>query len=189
MERLPASMLQDLSKACEWAFTAPFSKNPGSGGLLAAVRFVDAFRRCGILHELFDGTARPRNELTRAVGAHAAEHFARAGAAERALEGANEGLGGVGREIAVTALAVRTELQHFLPPSLDRRAVAHPFSSADVRREALTLYLGDVLAASTSAGASRRVAPLCQLRALGALERDQSSGCRFLLVLAPGRPG
>src|SRR6266705_4356635 len=24
---LPASMLQDLSKACEWAFTVPFSEN------------------------------------------------------------------------------------------------------------------------------------------------------------------
>src|SRR5437899_932525 len=30
---------------------------------------------------------------------------------------------------------------------------------------------------------------LCQSPMLGALERDQSSDCRFLLVLAPGRPG
>src|SRR6266853_6195934 len=104
-------MLQDLSKACEWAFTAPFSENPGSGGFLAAARFVDAFRRRRILHELVHWTARPRNELTPAVGAHAVKHFARAGAAERALEGTNESLGRVGREIAVAALTVRAERQ------------------------------------------------------------------------------
>src|SRR5207245_7678125 len=32
-------------------------------------------------------------------------------------------------------------------------------------------------------------APLSQAAALGALERDQSGGCRFLLVFAPWRPG
>src|SRR6266480_227870 len=101
---LPASMLQDLSNTREWAFADPFSGNPGSGGFRTAVGFVDAFRSRRILHELVRGTARPRNELTRAVGAHAAEHFARAGAAEGALEGTNEGLGRVGREIAVAAL-------------------------------------------------------------------------------------
>src|SRR6266571_709625 len=125
MEQPPASMLQHLSNACEWAFADPFSGNPGSGGFLAAARFVDAFRRRRILHELVHGTARPRNELTPAVGARAAQDFARARAAERALEGTNEGLGGVGREIAVAALAVRAELQHFLPPALSRCARRH----------------------------------------------------------------
>src|SRR6266568_4022605 len=100
MEHLPASMLQDLSNACEWASAVPFSEIvPGSGGFLTAGGFVDAFRRRRILHELVRGTARPRNELPSAVGAHAAQDFARAGAAERALEGTNEGLGGVGRQI------------------------------------------------------------------------------------------
>src|SRR5947207_2705045 len=126
---LPASMLQDLSKTREWAFADPFS-GKGSGGFRAAVGFVDAFRRRRILDELVRATARPRNELTRAVGAHAAEDFTRAGAAEGALEGTNEGLGGVGREIAVTALAVRAELQHFSSPRyLDRCA-------SDLRRRA-----------------------------------------------------
>src|SRR6266480_3174751 len=122
MEQLPASMLQHLSNACERAFADPFSGNPGSGGFLAAAGFVDAFRRRRILHELVHGTARPRNELTPAVGAHAAQDFARARAAEGALEGTNESLGGVGREIAVAALAVRAELQHFMYPSLSRSA-------------------------------------------------------------------
>src|SRR6266568_1289245 len=122
MEQPPASMLQHLSNACEWAFADPFSGNPGSGGFRAAARFVDAFRRRRILHELVHGTARPRNELTRAVGAHAAEDFARAGTAKRALEGTNEGLRGIGREIAVAALAVWAELQHVLPPATMRRA-------------------------------------------------------------------
>src|SRR6266480_5943382 len=110
MEPPPASMLQHLTNACEWAFTDPFSEIcPGSGGFLTAGGFVDAFRRRRILHELVHGTARPRNELTPAVGAHAAQDFARARAAEGALEGTNEGLGGVGQEIAVAALAVRAE--------------------------------------------------------------------------------
>src|SRR5256885_12280650 len=99
MERLPASiLLQDPSNACEWAFGDPSRKIfPGSGGFLTAGRFVDAFRRRRILHELVHGTTGPQNELTPAVGARAAKDFARAGAAERALEGTNEGLGGVGR--------------------------------------------------------------------------------------------
>src|SRR6266513_6166256 len=128
MEQLPASMLQHLSNACERAFADPFSGNPGSGGFLAAARFVDAFRRSRILHELVHGTARPRYELTPAVGAHAAQDFARARAAEGALEGTNEGLGGVGQEIAVAALAVRAELEHFLPPSVDRRRILFRFA-------------------------------------------------------------
>src|SRR6266487_2588123 len=128
MEQPPASMLQHLSNACERAFADPFSGNPGSGGFLAAARFVDAFRRRRILHQLVHGTARPRYELTPAVGAHAAEDFARAGTAERALEGTNEGLGGICREIAVAALAVWTQLQHFLAPSLGRRRTLFRFA-------------------------------------------------------------
>src|SRR6266849_4018467 len=132
MEHLPASVLQDLSNACDWAFAAPFSRKIflGSGGFLTAGRFVDAFCRRGILHELVQRTTGPQNELTAAVGARAAKDFARARAAERALEGTNEGLGGVGREITVTALTVGAELQHScLPRYLDRCA-------SDLRRRA-----------------------------------------------------
>src|SRR5256885_6331624 len=143
MEQLPASMLQHLSNACERAFADPFSGNPGSGGFLAAARFVDAFRRRRMLHELVHGTARPRNELTPAVWAHAAQDFAHARAAERALEGTNEGLGGVGREIAVAALAVRAELQHFLPPALSRWAAPLCQSAcARIERQLRTSTLG-----------------------------------------------
>src|SRR5213596_2491452 len=139
---LPASMLQHLSNAREWAFADPFS-GKGSGGFRAAARFVDAFRSRRILHELVHGTARPRNELTPAVGAHAAQDFARARAAERALEGTNEGLGGVGREIAVAALAVRTELQHFLPPALSRWAAPLCQSACErIERQLRTSTLG-----------------------------------------------
>ncbi len=64
-------------------------------------------------------TNRPRDEVAAAVGTAAREHVLRTPSAERALERADARLGGIRRQIAVAAFAVRTKFEHVpLPMTL-----------------------------------------------------------------------
>src|SRR5262249_42874664 len=63
-------------------------------------------------------TDRPDLEAAAAIRAHAVENVAHAGRAERALVAADPRVGGVGRELPVAPLAVRPQLQHRQPRSL-----------------------------------------------------------------------
>src|SRR5439155_22306930 len=90
----------------------PPAADPALGDLPAARRLVDPLCRRRELRELVGGPARPRHQLAAAVRARAPEHRRRARPAERALERADHGVGRVRRQIAITALAARAQLQH-----------------------------------------------------------------------------
>src|SRR6185369_9506366 len=83
-----------------------------SRSIRATRRFVDAFRRGGIFGELFGRSSRPGDELSAAVRTLPLEDIARAGAAERAFKRADDRVGGLWRQVTVTAFAIWTELQH-----------------------------------------------------------------------------
>src|SRR3954462_11205226 len=78
----------------------------------AAFGLQDAFRRRGILRELFGRAARAAHQLAAAVRAFPREHVGRAAFAECALERADERTGGVTREVRIAAFAVGSELEH-----------------------------------------------------------------------------
>lgn len=60
-----------------------------------------------MLHELRRGTNGPAHQFAAAIGADESELVRRACSAIRALEGADKGVGRVGRKVPITALAVR----------------------------------------------------------------------------------
>src|SRR6516162_5819295 len=82
----------------------------GLGGSVTAGGLVNAPLRGRELRELVGGPARPRDELAAAVRTFARQHGRSARPAERALERADHRLGRIRRQIAITALAARTQL-------------------------------------------------------------------------------
>jgi hypothetical protein len=78
----------------------------------ATFRLEHTHRRRRIGGELPRRANRPRGEVAAAVGTLAAESRVYAIATERALECADHGVGGVRRQILVTAFAVRSKREH-----------------------------------------------------------------------------
>src|ERR1043165_4419877 len=76
----------------------------------AALAHAPAQRR--VPRELFRRTSRPGHQLAAAIRAAAGERALHAVAAEGALERADEGLAGRRRQVAVTAFAVGSQLEH-----------------------------------------------------------------------------
>lgn len=72
---------------------------------VTAVCLEHTFRRGGIALQLVEWTTRTWLQLAAAIGAALAEPFG-ALRAIGALEGADAGIGGVGRQVTVTAFAV-----------------------------------------------------------------------------------
>ena len=77
----------------------------------AARRFEDAFHRSREATKLGGWAARPDHEFAAAVRAQPVKLLAGAGFTEGALERA-DAFSRLGRQIAVAALAVRTQLEH-----------------------------------------------------------------------------
>src|SRR5690349_21306780 len=71
----------------------------------ATLGHVDAHRGRGVARERGGGPDRPALEVAAAVGADVVEALLDAVGAERALVGADPRVGGVGRQVAVAALA------------------------------------------------------------------------------------
>src|SRR5262245_26077033 len=75
----------------------------GSGHLAAAFGLEDALGGGGVFLELARGADGALDEVAAAVGAGALEQVLGAAAAEGALEGADQGVGRLGREVLVAA--------------------------------------------------------------------------------------
>src|SRR5712664_2503941 len=86
------------------------------GYVPAAAGFQHPFAGRWIPGELALRPDRASDQFAAAVGAHTLQHSDRAAAAERALERADHGLGGVRRQVLVAALAIRSKLKHRAPP-------------------------------------------------------------------------
>src|SRR5262249_44443351 len=87
------------------------SGGPASGRLLrAAPRLDDALRRGWVLRELVRRPPGPRHQLTATVRTPEREHALGARATERALERADQRVRPVGGQVAVAALAARSQL-------------------------------------------------------------------------------
>src|SRR5262245_26193003 len=86
----------------------------GAGSVGAArVCFEHPRRRCRVARQLFGRPHRPPHQLAATVGAAPTRQpLARTLAAERAFEGTDQGIGGVGRQILVAAFAIGSELKH-----------------------------------------------------------------------------
>src|SRR5579871_734101 len=92
----------------------------GSPGLVAApghiratARFNDALRRSRTSCELVGGATRPRYQFTTAVRADSFEDSFGTGATKRALEGANECIGRLRRQVPIAAFAIGSKLKHW----------------------------------------------------------------------------
>src|SRR5262245_57762057 len=84
----------------------------GSGDLAAAVGLQDALGGGGVFLQLARGADGALDEVATAIGAGAAQDVLGAAAAEGAFEGADQGVGRVGREVLVAAFAVGAQLEH-----------------------------------------------------------------------------
>src|SRR5437764_10534218 len=84
-------------------------------GRAARVRLQSALGRSRMFGELVGGADRAAHQLAAAVWTAALEDRVGAAPAERALVGADHGLGRLRRQIAVAAFAVGTQLQHWAP--------------------------------------------------------------------------
>jgi hypothetical protein len=82
----------------------------------APIGLADALGGRGMGVKLLGGTAGARHELAPTVGTEAAEHTLGTGAAERALERADDGVGRARWQIAIAALTVGSKLEHDAPP-------------------------------------------------------------------------
>src|SRR5215470_13512521 len=78
---------------------------PFSGHLAAAVGLQDALGGGGVFLQLAGRADGALDEVAAAVGAGAVQRVLGAGAAEGAFEGADHGVGRLGREVLVAALA------------------------------------------------------------------------------------
>jgi len=85
------------------------------GYVPAAARFQHTFGGRRIPGELALRADRASDQFATAVGAHPLEHTGCATVAERALERADHGLGGVRRQVPVATLAIRSKLKHRVP--------------------------------------------------------------------------
>src|ERR1700675_1258007 len=80
--------------------------------LAAALGVKHAHSGGGVPGQLRKGTNRAGFEIAAAIGTMSAKLLLRAVAAEGALEGADHGIRGVGRQVSVTAFAVGTQFEH-----------------------------------------------------------------------------
>ncbi len=81
-------------------------------GVATSLRFHYAFGRSRMTQQFFSRASRPTREFATAVRTPALQRPVRTVAAERAFEGADHCLCRVGRQIAIAAFAVGSELQH-----------------------------------------------------------------------------
>src|SRR6516225_5081511 len=95
-----------------------------NSGLPAVLRIVYAPCRRRVVCKPGSGADRTRSEISTAVRADAAQSLLHAFAAERALEGADHGVGGRWRQILVAAFATGTQLKHGSPPQASFAFVA-----------------------------------------------------------------
>jgi hypothetical protein len=86
---------------------------PASGRIRATARFHDALRRSRMPGELLGGATRPRYQFTTAVRAHSFEDSRGTEATKRALEGANECIGRLRRQVPIAAFAIGPKLKHW----------------------------------------------------------------------------
>src|SRR6202000_3529246 len=86
------------------------------GSRQATARFEHAFAAGRISLKSCSGPDRPLREFSAAVGAAPLEYCRYTDRAEGAFEAANPGFCGFGRQIAITALAIRLQDQHMQPP-------------------------------------------------------------------------
>ena len=91
---------------------APFRFRLGAYAPAAALRIEDPARRRRIIHKLCRRPDRTWREIAAAVRANAFKPIVHAIAAERALEGADHGVGRRRRQILVAAFATGTQFEH-----------------------------------------------------------------------------
>src|ERR1700743_1342762 len=82
----------------------------------ATARFEHTFAAGRISLKSCSGPDRPLREFSAAVGTAPLEYCRYTDRAEGAFEAANPGFCGFGRQIAITALAIRLQDQHMQPP-------------------------------------------------------------------------
>jgi hypothetical protein len=91
----------------------------------AAVLVKNAISGCRIFFELVGRTSRTGKQFAAAVRADALEHLIRAIAAERAFEGTDPRIRGIGRQVFVAAFASRAHLKHGSVSLSNDRAGCH----------------------------------------------------------------